>query len=365
MSGVVLTGYGGFEKLEYRDDLPVPTPLPNEVVINVRAAGINNTDINTRTGWYHPAVTTGTTADGGAAGFDVAEHGMGAWADDIVFPRIQGADVSGRVVAIGDGVDPSRLGQRVVCDPYCGAKGDAIGNASPEFLGAQRDGGFAQFCAVPAANAHPVPDIAIDDAKLATLPCSAGTAMNMMMIASVVPGDRVIVTGASGGVGTFLIQIALHLGADVAAIASADKHHALQALGARTVDRHGPDPVGAARDALGSAPTVIADVVGGAAFGSLIDALARGGRYVTAGAIGGPLVELDLRTLYLKDLVLHGSTTYRNDTFATLLDVLAAGGIDPIVDSEWPLDQIVAAQRAFLAKTHVGSIVLSIPPAEL
>jgi NADPH:quinone reductase-like Zn-dependent oxidoreductase len=188
--------------------------------------------------------------------------------------------------------------------------------------------------------------------------------MNMMLIASIGPGDRVIVTGASGGVGTFLIQIARHLGADVAAIASADKHRALEALGARVVDRHGPDPVRAARDALGAAPTVIADVVGGSAFGSLIDALGRGGRYVTAGAIAGPLVELDLRNLYLKDLAFYGSTTYRHDTFRTLLDVVAAGGVDPIVDSEWPLEQIVAAQRAFLAKTHIGSIVLSVPPAD-
>jgi len=364
MSGVVLTGYGGFERLEYRDDLPVPRPCPDEVVVNVRAAGMNNTDINTRTGWYHPAVTSGTTVEGGAAGFDVADHGMGAWAGDILFPRIQGADVSGYIVATGDDVDPSRLGQRVVCDPYCRADSDATGIAPPDFLGAQRDGGFAQFCAVPAANAHPVPAISIDDAKLAILPCSAGTAMNMMLIASVGPGDRVIVTGASGGVGTFLIQIARHLGADVVAIASADKHRGLEALGARVVDRHGPEPAGAAREALGAPPTVIADVVGGATFGSLIDALGRGGRYVTAGAIAGPLVELDLRTLYLKDLTFYGSTTYRHDTFPTLLDTVAAGGVDPIVDSEWPLDQIVAAQRTFLAKTHVGSIVLSVPPPD-
>ncbi|HEY4608184.1 MAG TPA: zinc-binding dehydrogenase, partial [Ilumatobacteraceae bacterium] len=259
----------------------------------------------------------------------------------------------------GVGVDPSRLGQRVVCDPYWAE------NGSTRFLGAHRDGGFAQFCAVPAINAHPVPDIAIDDAKLATLPCSAGTAMNMMLIASVRPGDRVIVTGASGGVGTFLIQIARHLGAGVAAIASANKHRALAALGAHMIDRHSCDVVNDARDALGAAPTVVADVVGGAGFASLIAALGPGGRYVTAGAIAGPLVELDLRTLYLNNLEFYGSSTYRSDTFPKLLDILAAGGIDPIVDSLWPLDQIVAAQRAFLTKTHVGSLVLTLPPVSI
>ena len=267
MVGVVLTGYGGFECLEYRDDLPVPRPGVGEVLINVHAAGMNNTDINTRTGWYHKGIASGTTAEGGADGLDVAEQGMGAWAGDVVFPRIQGADVSGHIVATGLHVDSRRVGERVVCDPYCRAEGDATGIASAEFLGAERDGGFAQFCLVPAVNAHPVPDIAIDDAKLATLPCSAGTAMNMLLIARVGPGDRVIVTGGSGGVGTFLIQIARHLGAEVAAIASVDKHGPLAALGANVVDRACPDPIGAARDILGAPPTVIADVVGGEGFG--------------------------------------------------------------------------------------------------
>ena len=235
----------------------------------------------------------------------------------------------------------------------------------PSLLGAERDGGFAQFCLVPAVNAHPVPDVAIDDAALATLPCSAGTAMNMLLITSVGPGDRVIVTGGSGGVGTFLIQIARHLGAEVVAIASLDKHAALGALGAHVVDRAGADPVGAARAMLGAPPTVIADVVGGEAFGSLIDSLGRGGRYVAAGAVAGPLVELDLRTLYLKNLEFYGWAAYRRDTFPSLMRVLASGGLDPLVDSQWPLDQIVAAQRAFLTRSHVGSMVLVVPPASL
>ena len=166
MVGVVLTGYGGFERLEYRDDLPVPRPGVGEVLINVHVAGMNNTDINTRTGWYNEGVASGTTAEGGAAGFEVAERGMGAWAGDIAFPRIQGADVSGHIVAIGPDVMSRRVGERVVCDPYCRAESDASGIVSAEFLGAERDGGFAQFCLVPAVNAHPVPDVAIDDAAL-------------------------------------------------------------------------------------------------------------------------------------------------------------------------------------------------------
>lgn len=368
MAGVLLLGYGGFEQLEYREDLPVPDPRPGEVLVHVSAAGMNNTDINTRTGWYSRTVTSGTTADGASVGFGVASDGMGAWAADIDFPRIQGADVSGRIVAVGPGVASERLDERVVCDPYCRAVGDGTGIESAAFLGSERDGGFAQFCAVPAENAHAVPevDVGIDisEAALATLPCSGGTAMNMLLMASVGPGDRVIVTGASGGVGTFLIQIARHLGADVSAIASADKHEVLEPLGAHLVDRGGSDPVARAAAALGAAPTVVADVVGGPAFGPLIDSLGRGGRYVTAGAIGGPLVELDLRTLYLKNLEFYGSTAYLRDTLPTLLQILGEGGIRPLVHSEWPLDRIADAQRAFLAKNHVGSMVLRPPPLE-
>ncbi|HSB87722.1 MAG TPA: zinc-binding dehydrogenase [Ilumatobacteraceae bacterium] len=343
MTGVVLTGHGGFECLQYRDDLPTPRPGRGEVVINVHAAGINNTDINTRTGWYNPS---------------------GGWSGDLHFPRIQGADVSGHIVAVGEGVDPSRLGERVVCDPYCRADDDETGVDSAAFLGSERDGGFAQFCAVPAVNAHVVPDIEISDAELATLPCSAGTAMNMLLMASVGAGDRVVVTGASGGVGTFLVQIARHLGADVVAIASADKHSALTALGARVVDRHDPDQAATARAALGEAPTVVADVVGGDQFGPLINSLRPGGRYVTAGAVAGPVVQLDLRTLYLRSLQFFGSAVYRRDTFPTLMRILADGGIHPIVHGTWPLERIVDAQRAFLEGRHVGSIVLVPPPID-
>ena len=114
MSAVVLTGHGGFEKLEYRDDLPVPVPGPEEVLVQVGAAGINNTDINTRIGWYSKSVTTDTNA-GGEAGFAAAAASDGSWSGEaLVFPRIQGADCCGRIVATGDQVDPHRMGDRVL-----------------------------------------------------------------------------------------------------------------------------------------------------------------------------------------------------------------------------------------------------------
>lgn len=362
MAAVYLTGYGGFDKLEYRTDVPTPRPRAGEVLIGVTAAGMNNTDINTRTGWYNRQVETGTTASGGAAGFEVKERGMGEWAGDIKFPRIQGADVTGTIAAVGDGVNTDRLGERVVCNPYFTDPEDEQGLDSAGFLGADYDGGFAQFTLVPAQNAVTVDaGESFSDEQIATLPCSGGTAMNMLLMARVAEGDRMLVTGASGGVGTFLIQIGKYLGAKVTAVASNSKHEQVMALGADAViDTHSGHLINDARQASKSEPyTVIADVVGGEQFGTYLSLLKRGGRYVTAGAIAGPVVRLDLRTLYLKNLEFYGSTVYRRDTFDALLQILCDGGIKPKVDSVWPLSKICQAQAAFLQKQHVGSMVLN------
>lgn len=364
MHAVLLTGYGGLDKLEYRDDVPVPEPAAGEVLINVTAAGMNNTDINTRIGWYSPSVNSGTTAEGGADGVGVEEGSSGGWAGDLGFPRIQGADLVGRIVALGAGVDASLMGQKVTCDPYFRDPEDMTGLESSAFLGSERNGSFAQFTTVPAENVHIIPEgTGLADEAIVTLPCSGGTAMNMLLMAGVKAGDRVLVTGASGGVGSLLVQIAKHLGAEVVAVASASKHAALLALGADScIDRNATDLAAQALEAMdGQKCTVVADVVGGERFAEYLSVLGRGGRYVTAGAIAGPIVELDLRTLYLNSLEFYGSSTYLRETFPTLMGVLAAGGLRPAVAAVHPLSEIREAQTAFLEKNHVGSLVL-IPP---
>jgi NADPH:quinone reductase-like Zn-dependent oxidoreductase len=365
MAAVLLTGYGGLDKLEYREDVPVPRPGAGEVRIRISAAGVNNTDINTRSGWYNQAVKTGTEVEGAQSGFAVQHAGSGDWGSDMTFPRIQGADVAGHIVAVGAGVDPRRVGERVICDPYFHAPGDATSLESTGFLGAHRDGGFAQFTAVPSANAIPVAHaLPLSDAQLATVPCSGGTAMNMLLMAGLRAGDRVLVTGASGGVGSFLVQIARASGATVVAICGADKCDAVLKLGAHAVvDRGVRDLATAVRAALGGAPlSLFADVVGGDAFGPCVDLLAAGGRYVTAGAIAGPMVTLDLRTLYLRSLSFFGSSVYRRDALPALLALLQRGAVVPAVSDVSPLAQIRAAQTAFLDKHHVGSKVLQPPP---
>ncbi len=367
MTAVELVGHGGLDQLVLRRDRPTPTPGVGEVLINVRAAGMNNTDVNTRTGWYNQEVASGTTAEGGADGFGVAESGMGDWTGGLSFPRIQGADAVGRVVAIGDGVEPARRGARATIAPYISDPDDAEGLETAGFLGAEHDGAFAQFVTAPARNVVALPeDLAVDDVALATLPCSGGTAMNMLTLAGAKAGDLALVTGASGGVGVFLVQILKALDAEVVAVSGASKADAVRAIGAdHVVDRAAPDLVAATLAATGGRQlSLAADVVGGEAFGACLKLLGRGGRYVTAGAIAGPIVSLDLRTLYLKSLSFFGSTVYKPDVFARLMDLVIAGRIKPVAASTWPLEEIRAAQSAFLEKTHVGSLVLIPPPVE-
>ncbi len=364
MAGVQLNGYGGFEALAYRTDLPLPTLANDGVMIQVIAAGINNTDINARTGWYAKTVTSGTTATGGSQGFDVAQGGMGDWTGDLAFPRIQGADCLGRVVAIGSKADPSLLGETVLIQPYFYDPKNPNWRDNVGFLGAEYDGAFAQFTAAPARQICRLPASELSPEQLATLPCSGGTAMNMLLAASICAGDRVLVTGASGGVGSFLVQIAKHKGATVIALADPSKAEALRSIGADVViDSKAPDWADQARTASGKrAFTLVADVVGGAIFPKLLDLLERGERYVTPGAIAGPQVDLDLRTLYLKSLSFFGSAAYEPATFPALLEVLGQGGLKPLVAGRYPLHQIKDAQAAFLQKTHVGSFVLIPPP---
>lgn len=364
MTAVRLTGYGGLDKLDYRTDAPTPRPGPGEVVVRVTAAGMNNTDINTRTGWYNSTVSDGTTQEGGERGFAVSADGLGDWGGDIAFPRIQGADCVGRIAAAGPGVDASRIGERVVCAPYVYDADDPDWIEKAAFLGADFDGSFAQFTKVPARNAILVDDAApYSDAQLATLPCSGGTAMNMMLMAGLRAGDVVLVTGGSGGVGVFLIQIAKYYGAEVVAVCGASKADAVRAVGAdAVVDRGAADHAASALAATaGRKFTLIADVVGGDRFPEYLSLLRRGGRYVAAGAIAGPHVDLDLRTLYLKNLSFFGSTAYWPETFPRLVEILKAGGLRPAVAAMRPLAEIREAQSAFLKKTHVGSMVL-VPP---
>lgn len=356
MKGVLLTGHGGFEKLEYRDDIPLPRPKAGEVLIRVAAAGVNNTDINTRIGWYSKAVTTGTES-GGANGFQSAQDADASWSGvPLAFPHIQGADCCGRIAAVGDGVDPGRIGERVLVRNMLRSYTDYRPFECWTF-GSECDGGFAQYAVAPARETYRI-DCDWSDVELASLPCAYSTAEGMLHRAAVGAGEHVLIAGASGGVGSAAIQLANRRGAIVTAISSPDKALQLLAIGADRILSRGESIVaGLGRESV----DVVLDVAAGPSFGELLDVLKKGGRYAVAGAIAGPIVELDVRTLYLKDLTFFGCTFQDDMVFENLVSYVERGEIRPLVGKSYPLRDIVEAQRDFLSKGIAGKLVLVIP----
>lgn len=357
MAAAVLTGHGGLDKLEYRTDVPVPAPMPGEVLIEVGASAVNNTDINTRIGWYSKAVTTGTSA-GGATGFTEITEDDASWSGvALAFPRIQGADVCGRIVAVGDGVSADRIGERVLVRNMLRTPVDYRPYECWTF-GSECDGGFAQFATAPARETYAV-ESDWSDGDLAAIPCAYSTAENMLHRAGVSAGQRVLVTGASGGVGLAAVQLAKRRGAHVIAVCSPAKAEEVVAQGAdRAIDR-GTDLIAA----LGhrSIDTVV-DMVGGEQAAQLLELLRPGGAYTIAGAIGGPHAHIDLRTIYLNDLRVLGCTFQDDEVFENLIGYIERHEIHPVVSGTYALADIAQAQQDFLAKKHAGKLVLLPPP---
>lgn len=352
MAAVLLTGHGGPDKLEYRTDVPVPSPGPGEVLIAVSAAGINNTDINTRLGWYSSSTTDSTSSASASASTSNGKDDDGSWSGEpLTFPRIQGADVCGRIVAVGSGVSPDRIGQRVIVRTLMRhyVRDQAWGCWT---YGSECDGGFAQFCLAPDDETFTV-ECGWSDAELAAIPCAYSTAENMLHRAHVKEGERVLVTGASGGVGLAAVQLAKRRGCEVLAVSSAAKADAVKHAGAsRVLDRNEP---------LDVQVDVVVDVVGGDGVQALLSCLNRGGRYVVAGAIAGPLATIDLRTVYLRDLSLLGATFQDDVVFENLVGYIERGEIRPLVSRTFPLANIREAQEVFESKVLPGKLLL-IPP---
>lgn len=357
MAAVLLTGHGGLDKLAYREDVPTPHPGAGEVLIRVTAAGVNNTDINTRIAWYSKSVDS-DTGQGGAEGFSEAADADGSWSGTpLSFPRIQGADVCGHIVQVGDHVSPTRIGERVI---VASMQSTPMGEEPYRCmtLGSEFDGGFAQYMVAASAESYRV-DCSWRDEELASIPCAYSTAENLLHRAALCTGETVLITGASGGVGSAAVQLARRRGARVIAVAGSAKAAAVQALGADRVLPRGADLVAE----LGhESVEVVVDLVAGPGWPALLDVLQRGGRYATAGAIAGPMVNLDVRTLYLKDLRLLGCTWQPREVFHNLVGYIERDEIRPLVAGTYPLAEIHQAQTDFLAKGFVGKLVLIPPP---
>ena len=352
MKAIVTMGHGDLNQMVLHTNWPRPEPASSEVLIKVGACGLNNTDVNTRSGWYSKTVTDATT--GGA--FEVVGDDDPTWGGaPIKFPLIQGADVCGEIVAVGADVNPSRIGERVITDGWLRDTKEPKNINKTGYFGSECDGGFAEYTTTPARNALAVTSD-LSDAELATFSCSYSTAEGMLTRAQVGPNDTVLIPGASGGVGGALVQLAKRRGARVIAMASDTKHKDVAVLFPDKILPRAPENL---RVALGDEKiTVVADIVGGPYWPALIDVLERGGRYTCSGAIAGPIVELDLRTFYLRDLTFTGSTVITPEVMPNLINYIEKGEIKPALAATYPLEQLHEAQETFITKQHTGNIVV-------
>jgi len=321
---------GGPEARVWRDDLPAPRPGSGEVLVRVLAAGVNMTDRNARGGWYGAGEASG-------------------WAGALRFPRIQGSDLCGRVVACGAGVAGLAIGARVICPTHQAelTAGDPLNFVA---IGSEYDGAMAQYYVVPARHLHDVSASPLSDVEIGAMPCAYGTAHNLLTRARVAVGEWVLVARASGGVGLAAVQLAVQRGAEVTGQCSLGKAAAVAATGAAVVSRDST-PKPRSFDA-------VIDVVGGPGWQDLLTTLRPGGRYATSGAVAGPMVAGDRRTVYLSDLTLLGCTHQPREVFAGLVTIINTARMRPVVSQTCPLHASARAQANLAAARCPGKLVL-------
>lgn len=357
MKAMVLTGHGDIEKLEYKD-VPTPSPAAGEVLVQITATAKNNTDRKAREGLY-------PTKKGETTSFQMGGK------PTLIFPRIQGADIAGRVVAIGEGVDPGRIGERGLLDFNIYADNRRDINLTPDYYGHGADGGYAEYVAVPSSQFHSVSNENLADAQLASMGmCSYQTAMHMLTSAHVAAGERVLVTGASGGVGTALIQLCRIMGAIPYALSTSDKAAALVELGAESVlNRSDMDSfVERVKAQTGGEPfDAIMDLVGGDMTDCFIDAMifdmnARTTypRLSIAGASGGNISEILWTRIYLYQVQIFGVSHGTREEAEQLIAWIRGGQLKPVLHGAFRLSELHKAERYFMSRdsSYLGKIVI-------
>jgi NADPH:quinone reductase-like Zn-dependent oxidoreductase len=364
MKAVLLTGHGGVEKLEYAESVPVPEPGAGEVLVAVTATAKNNTDRKAREGLY-------PTKDKG----EVTSFQMGGSAT-LTFPRIQGADVVGRVVAVGQGVDETRIGQRGLLDFNLYADDRRDINLTPDYYGHGADGGFADYIAVPSDQFHHIDNPDLADAELASMGmCSYQTAFHMLTSARVKSGERILVTGASGGVGTALIQLCRIMGAIPFALSQPDKADALLKMGAEAVlDR---SDMGSFTDRVkavtGGGPLdAVMDLAGGDMTSAFIDAMIFDmnsrrdyPRLSIAGASAGNVSEILWTKIYLYQVQIFGVSHGTREEAEQLIAWIRSGQLRPVLHAAFKLSDLHKAERYFMNRNsnYLGKIVI-VPDAQ-
>ncbi len=362
MKAMVLTGHGDIDKLEYQN-VPTPRPGPGQVLVQVTATAKNNTDRKAREGLY-------STKKGEMTSFRMGGK------PTLTFPRIQGADIAGRVVAVGDGVDESRIGERGLLDFNIYADGRRDINLTPDYYGHGADGGFAEYVVLPSDQFHYIPNPELSDAELAAMGmCSYQTAMHMLTSANVRAGERVLVTGASGGVGTALIQLCRILGAIPYALSKKGKADALVALGAEAVlDRSNMDSFEErVKEQTGGKPIdAVMDLVGGEMTDRFIDTMifdmnARDTypRLSIAGASGGNISEILWTRIYLYQVQIYGVSHGTREEAEQLMAWIRGGQLKPVLHGAFRLSDLHRAEDYFVNRgsNYLGKIVI-VPDAQ-
>lgn len=362
MKAMVLKGHGGIDQLMYQD-VPVPQPREGEVLVQVTATAKNNTDRKAREGLY-------PTKKGEMTSFQMGGK------PTLTFPRIQGADIVGRIVAVGAGVSEQRIGERGLLDFNIYADNRTDINLTPDYYGHGADGGYAEYVVLPSDQFHHIPNPDLADAELASMGmCSYQTAYHMLTSANIQAGERVLVTGASGGVGTALIQLCRIIGAIPYALSQKDKADPLLKLGAEAVlDRTDMDSfVDRVKGETGGKPLdAVMDLVGGDMTDRFIDAMifdmnARSTypRLSIAGASGGNISEILWTRIYLYQVQIFGVSHGTREEAEQLMRWIRSGDLKPVLHGAFRLSELHRAEEYFVNRgsNYLGKIVI-VPDAQ-
>lgn len=333
MKALVLDAHGDLDQLKVVTDKPVPQAAPDGVVIRVRASSFN----------YHDVFTVR-----GMPGIKVP------------LPVVIGLDMAGEIVAVGGDVEGWKAGDRVLVNPLNRDKG---------LMGEMLDGGMAQYCAVSAAQLIALPDaVSFDDAS--ALPVAYGTAHRMLITHNTVKaGDRVLILGASGGVGTASLLLAKQLGAEVIACAgSEEKLEQLKALGADHVVNYRTTDF--SKWAIGTygkpqrrthegGVDVVVNFTGGDTWVPSLKCLKRGGTLLVCGATAGHDPKEDLRYIWSFELKVIGSNSFYDDNLRALLTQIEKGELKPAIDRAVPLEQAAEGLRLIRDREVLGKVVVN------
>jgi alcohol dehydrogenase len=333
MRAAVIHAHGGPEQLVFEANYPDPTPEEGDVIVAVKASSLNYHDVFTRRGM--PGIK-------------------------LNLPVIPGLDIAGEISEVGPGVSDWKVGDRVLIDPVNRTKGGLMGETV--------DGGLAEFCKAPAKQLLKMPDgVPFDEA--AALPVAYGTAHRMMFAnGHVKEGESVMVLGASGGVGTGCVLLAKMVGAEVIACASTDEKMArLTELGAdkvmdytkadihKWVYEHYGKPF---RRSYDGGVDVVVNFSGGDTWVPSLRALKRGGRLLTCGATAGYDPTEDLRFIWTFELKVLGSNSWLPEDLVTLMDMIQADQMHPVIDKRLSLEESAEGVRLIEDREVFGKVVI-------